>query len=379
VPLDPELAAFLESQKKLPPRSGMTIAETREFMRQRVALAGVAPEMHAVQDRVFAGVPCRIYTPYDEAEAPVLVYFHGGRFISGDLETHDPLCRTLAAESGCRIVAVDYRLAPEHPFPDAVEDALAVVKFAVANHDHVAVGGDSAGANLAAVAAHELRAQLAGQLLIYPMIDAVCGSRSYQEFAAGFGPGALDMQRGWREYVPANVDLRNPQVSPVYADDLTELPPAFVLTAEYDTLHDEGEAFAARLQAADVPVTLSRYDGAIHGFLQLGEVASLAREAITECADWLRGIFDLPFRMRLSDVLDLHSVAPRDVKAVVEEYLVEARQRGFQALRIIHGRGVGVQRETVRGVLAHTPFVESFQDAPGEAGGWGATVVALRR
>ncbi len=176
MPLDPEIAAFLESQKKLPPRSAMTIPETREFMRQRVALAGVASGMHAVEDRVLAGVPCRIYTPFDEAEPPVLVYFHGGRFISGDLETHDPLCRGLAAESGCRVVAVDYRLAPEHPFPAAVEDALSVVRFAIANHDHVAVGGDSAGANLAAVAALEMRAQLAGQLLIYPMIDAVCGT-----------------------------------------------------------------------------------------------------------------------------------------------------------------------------------------------------------
>ena len=286
--LDPELAAFLEREKKLPPRSAMTIAETREFMRQRVALAGVAPAMHAVQDRALAGVPCRIYTPYDEAEPPVLVYFHGGRFISGDLETHDPLCRTLAAESGCCIVAVDYRLAPEHPFPAAVEDALAVVKFATANHDRVAVGGDSAGANLAAVAALEMRARLAGQLLIYPMIDAVCGTRSYQEFAAGFGPGAHDMQRGWREYVPVSVDLRNPQVSPVHADELAELPPALILTAECDTLRDEGEIFAARLQAANVRLTLSRYDGAIHGFLQLGAVTSLARDAITECADWLR-------------------------------------------------------------------------------------------
>ncbi len=127
-----------------------------------------------------------------------------------------------------------------------------------------------------------------------------------------------------------------------------------------------------------MPVTVSRYDGAIHGFLQLGAVTSLARDAITECADWLRGIFDLPFRMPLSDVLDLHTVAPRDVKAVVEEYLVEAQKLGFRALRIIHGRGVGVQRETVRAVLARTPFVESFQDAPAEAGGWGATVVTLR-
>ena len=217
MPLDPEIAAFLESQKKLPPRSAMTIPETREFMRQRVALAGVASGMHAVENRLLAGVPCRIYSPFDEAEPPVLVYFHGGRFISGDLETHDPLCRGLAAESGCRVVAVDYRLAPEHPFPAAVEDALSVVRFAIANHDHVAVGGDSAGANLAAVAALEMRAQLAGQLLIYPMIDAVCGTSSYQEFAAGFGPGAQDMQRGWREYVPAGIDLKNPRVSPVYA------------------------------------------------------------------------------------------------------------------------------------------------------------------
>jgi acetyl esterase len=372
--LDPEVAAFLESQRALPARGSMSVAETREFMRLRISLAGPPVQIHRVENRAIAGVPCRVYTPSEDGNLPVVVFFHGGRFFSGDLDPHDPLCRELSAQSGCELVAVDYRLAPEHKFPAAVEDALAVVR---ALKGRFAVAGDSAGGNLAAIAARE--AGVACQILLYPMLDATCSMPSYSEFAEGCGLGAEDMKRGYREYLPpGDADLNDPQLSPLLSHDFASLPSAFILTAEYDTLRDEAEAYARRLESAGVPVTLARYDGMIHGFLQLGSVVRAAHDAIAEAADYLRAVFDLPFRMLVTDVLDLHSVPPKDVKAVVEEYLEEARMRGFKALRIIHGRGIGVQRETVRAVLARTPFVESFHDAPESAGGWGATVIDLR-
>jgi acetyl esterase len=377
VPLDPEVAAYLEGQKKLPPRGAMSVAETREFMRRRVALAGTPPELERVEDRAIARVPCRIYSPGAGDDLPLLLFFHGGRFFSGDLETHDPLCRTLAAESGCRVVAADYRLAPEHKFPAAVEDAIRVTRAVTANNPKVAVCGDSAGANLAAVVAREESEWIACQALVYPMIDATCSLPSYAEFAGGYGPGAEDMRRGWREYMPPGTDPKDPRLSPLWAVDLLDLPPAFILTAECDTLRDEGEEYARRLSKAGVSVTLSRYEGMIHGFLQLGSAVHRAQEAISECARYLRDMFGLPFRIPVTDVLDLHTVPPRDVKDIVEEYLEEARRRGFTALRIIHGHGIGVQRKMVRAVLSRTAFVADYRDAPQEAGGWGATLVTL--
>jgi len=172
---------------------------------------------------------------------PIVAYFHGGRFFSGDLESHDTLCRLLAMAAGCRVVAVDYRLAPEHRFPAAVDDACRAVEWACGRGVPVGLAGDSAGANLAGVAALAYRrSALRCQVLIYPMIDAECGAASYREFSEGYGPGAVDMQRGWAEYLPEGVDPRDASASPVYAVDVAGAAPAFVLTAEYDTLRDEG-------------------------------------------------------------------------------------------------------------------------------------------
>jgi acetyl esterase len=150
--------------------------------------------------------------------------------------------------------------------------------------------GDSAGANLAAVAANALRgnAQLAAQVLIYPMIDATCSLASHREFATGYGPTSQDMQRGWNEYLQAKTDPRNPRLSPLHQDNLHHLPPTLVITAEYDTLRDEGEHYAQKLAAAGVPVTCRRYSGAIHGFFTMQAVLRLAREALHDSAVFLR-------------------------------------------------------------------------------------------
>ena len=289
MPLDPEVAAYLKRQRAQPPRSSLDIEATRAMMRRGAALAGPAPELARVEDVTLPGpLPARQYWPETGTSLPLVVYFHGGRFFSGDLESHDTVCRVLALASGCRILAVDYRLAPEHRFPAAVDDARTAVQWALREGVPVGVAGDSAGANLAAGAALAHReAALGCQLLIYPMIDAACGTPSYTEFADGYGPGAADMRRGWSEYLPPGTDPRDPLVSPAAAESLAGAPPAFVLTAEYDTLRDEGEAYAWKLVQSGCLVQLKRYPGTIHGFFSLPSVLRVAREAMQDAGDFL--------------------------------------------------------------------------------------------
>ena len=285
MPLDPEIEAWLATQRGQPPRSSLTIEQTREMMRGMAALAGSPAAVARVEDVTIPGaVKVRQYWPPAEGSGlPVLVWFHGGRFISGGLDSHDGLCRALAAAAGCRVVAADYRLAPEHRFPAAVEDAGAAAAWAVTQSERVAVGGDSAGANLATVAAEGARCQV----LVYPMIDATCACPSHVRYATGFGPGSEDMKRGWHEYL-GEADPRDPRVSPVFTEDLSSAPPAFVITAEYDSLRDEGELYAERLREAGVPVRLRRYDGTIHGFFAMPGVLGVARRAIADAAAFLK-------------------------------------------------------------------------------------------
>ncbi len=290
MPLDPEVAAYLESQKGAPPRSSLDIEATRGMMRRNAVLTGSAPLLALVEDLFLSEtLNARQYRPAKGDSLPLIVYFHGGRFISGDLESHDPLCRLLARATNCRILAVDYRLGPEHPFPAALDDARFALSWAMTQSPSVAVMGDSAGANLAAVAALDHRgwSQLAAQVLVYPMIDATCSLASHNEFATGYGPGSEDMQRGWRDYLQNEADSRDPRVSPIYETNLSELPPTLVITAEYDTLRDEGELYAQKLVAAGVPVTLHRYPGTIHGFFTMQGIMRLARESLKEVATFL--------------------------------------------------------------------------------------------
>jgi acetyl esterase len=290
MPLDPEIAAHLERQMGLPPRSSLDIAATRQALRRAGALAGTPSPLPRTEDLLLpTDVRARLYWPALDEGLPLVVYFHGGRFFSGDLESHDTLCRRLTSASRCRILAVDYRLAPEHPFPAAFEDARAAVAWALGEGVAVGVAGDSAGANLAAGMALLHRGpSLRCQLLVYPMIDATCESASYAEFAEGFGPGGGDMRRGWGEYLPVGISPRHPMASPAFACELEGAAAAMVLTAEYDTLRDEGEAYAQKLARAGVPVQLRRYPGAIHGFFAMPGILRVAREAIDEAALFLR-------------------------------------------------------------------------------------------
>ena len=284
MPLDPDVAAFLDSRRGQPPRRSLSIEQTRQAYRD---LTGPPAPVALVEQIELTQCTVRQYWPRMGAHLPLLVYFHGGRFFSGSLDTHDSLCRTLAKRSGWRLAAVDYRLAPEHPFPAAVEDAFAAIEWARHAADVVAVAGDSAGANLAAVVAPGRTAQV----LVYPMIDATCRLPSHREFATeGFGPGSEDMKRGWDLYLPECVDPRDPAVSPLHAPSLAGLPPALVITAGFDPLRDEGKSYAARLNDAGVDVTHHAFPGAIHGFFHMSAQLASGREAIAIVSDFLQKV-----------------------------------------------------------------------------------------
>jgi acetyl esterase len=245
-------------------------------------------------------IDARLYVPTEAGEtSPLLVYFHGGGWVIGGLDTHDDPCRFLAARSGVRILAVDYRLAPEHPFPAAAEDSLVAYEWAAANAERlgvesgrIGVGGDSAGANLAAAACMMARdASLplpAMQLLIYPVAETAGTSPSRRTFGEGFLLTHGDMEWFEDHYLPPSVDRTDPRVALLEASDLSGLPPAYIATAGFDPLRDEGEAFAARLREAGVQVALRRHPGLIHTFANLTAICPTARAAMLEAAGALR-------------------------------------------------------------------------------------------
>jgi acetyl esterase len=248
-------------------------------------------------------IPVRVYRPSERAELPVLVYLHGGGWAICSLETHDASCRELANAADCVVVSVDYRLAPEHRFPAAPEDCYAALTWTARNAPslgadsrRLAIGGDSAGGNLSAVVALMARdregPRLCHQLLVYPVTDHSFDTDSYRENADAPILTREIMQGFWGLYLSRAEDGRHPYASPLRAEDLSGLPPAHVITAEYDPLRDEGEAYARRLSAAGVPVEQRRFDGMVHGFFGFGELIDLAREAVDDAARELRRAFD---------------------------------------------------------------------------------------
>ncbi|ETW98893.1 MAG: hypothetical protein ETSY1_17005 [Candidatus Entotheonella factor] len=251
----------------------------------------------AVENRHIPGpggdIPVRLFTPVNAGAGslPVLVYFHGGGWVVGDLDSHDVVCRSLANASGCKIVSVDYRLAPEHPWPAAPDDCLAAVQWVVAHAaelgvdaGRLAVGGDSAGGNLAAAVTLRARAangpNIAFQLLIYPAVDATMSLDSIESNGYSYFLEKAGMEWFYDHYLSHPADAKNPDVSPLFADDLSGLPPAYVVTAEYDPLRDEGRAYADKLQAAGVPVEYINYPTMIHGFFGFQAVVDVSGEAV---------------------------------------------------------------------------------------------------
>jgi acetyl esterase len=283
MPVHPEAQQLLDALRAagMPPFEAMTVPQAREAAKGFLDLQG-EPENIAVDNRTIPGpagdLPVRIYTPDGSAGRPLLVYFHGGGWVIGDLETVDKPLRSLALRSGVVVLSVDYRLAPEHVYPAAFDDSYAATVWAAqhaaelgADPAQVVVGGDSAGGNLAAAVALAARdrggPQLAGQLLIYPVTDFDFTTRSYEDNGEGYLLQRATMQWFWAHYLGAADLGKDPYAAPLRADNLVGLPPAFVMTCEFDPLRDEGEAYAARLRDAGVAVSARRYDGMLHGFL----------------------------------------------------------------------------------------------------------------
>jgi acetyl esterase len=298
MPLHPQTAAFLKLME-----AGAAPAEPDvEVMRAATRAnpnRGVGPALPEVEDGLVGDVPIRIYRP-ESGTLPALVYFHGGFWSIGDLNSADPMCRRLAAEAGCVVVSVDYRLAPEHPFPAGLEDAYAVTADVIRNADRygvrpdaVAVAGDSAGGNLATVSARLARDEgiaLVHQLLMCPNTDSGLDSSSFAEFGEGYGLSAATMAWFLGHYIGC-ADRSDPRIAPLRADDLSGMPSATVLTAEYDILRDEGEEYAHALSAAGVPVELRRYDGMMHNFVTLPDVFDDAVTARAWAVSRLRQAF----------------------------------------------------------------------------------------
>ena len=308
MPLDPEAKMLLEQLTAVVrPFDELSVAEARAAIAILSAAAGEGEAVARVENRTVPGprgeIPVRVYTPDGRAPFPMLVYYHGGGWVIGSLETHDGLCRHLANAAGAVVVSVDYRLAPEHPFPASGEDAYAATRWVAANAaviggdaKRIAVGGDSAGGNLAAVVPLMARDRggppLVFQLLVYPVTDTPsANTASYRENAEGYFLTAKMMHWFWNHYCGKNPDLSDPYLCPLRAKDLKRLPPALVVTAEFDPLRDEGEAYAARLREAGVPVTSKRYPGMIHGFFGMGTLLGQARTATKEAASTLCAAF----------------------------------------------------------------------------------------
>jgi acetyl esterase len=305
--LHPEVRALLEMMEAqgAPPLESQDPVEARGARVEGMKMLGGPPvEIGRVEDLSIPGpggaIPIRIYAIDHGGVRPALVYFHGGGFVFGNLDTHDTVCRVLAKESGAVVIAVDYRLAPEHKFPAAVEDSHAATLWVATNAERlgidasrIAVGGDSAGGNLATVIAMRFRDEggpaLAAQILLYPVTDVSSfDTASHRDFADGYflTRGAMAWFTG--HYVASDEHKGHPQVSPLLAPNLSGLPPALVITAEFDPLRDEGEAYAQRLRQAGVPVTVTRYPGMIHGFVSMHGVLSGGRQAIKEAAEFTK-------------------------------------------------------------------------------------------
>lgn len=305
MPLDPELAVLLDflAAPGNPPMWEMQPPQARaSFRTLTVDLRDPAllPEMAKVEESTIPGpageIPVRIYRPKAGDEAlPTVAFFHGGGWVIGDLDTHDLTCRTLAGETSSVVVSVDYRLAPEHRFPAAVDDALAATTW-VADHldelggnDVLGVAGDSAGGNLAAVVAQRLRDRVGAQLLIYPATDAPGEYASRVDNGEGYFLDAKTMAWFMEQYVAPGTDPTDPLLSPLYGD-LAGLAPAVVVVAELDPLRDEGKAYAEALRAAGVPVTLREFDSLIHGFVDMGRHSKAAQQAVLQTCELFRAL-----------------------------------------------------------------------------------------
>lgn len=298
------LLQYFQSSKLLPIEK-LPLHFARESFSTMCKKLNTPETIAEVTDREIPGykqnIGIRIYTPLGRGPFPTLVFFHGGGWVIGDIETHDPLCRSLANQAGCKVISVDYSLAPEEKFPVAVEDAYLSVKWVFENAENinvdanrVAVGGDSAGGNLAAVVCYLARErklpEIIFQLLIYPSAG-FSKTKSYEQYSEGYYLTKETMEWFRKNYLNSWEDIKNPLASPLLINDVTGLPKALVITAEYDPIRDGGEEYAMKLQRAGVPVECLRYDGMIHGFICMTEALDDGKNAITDMANALKDVF----------------------------------------------------------------------------------------
>lgn len=306
MPLSPQAEALLEQMKMtgFAYTPDLTVDRARAMLKAMQAGRPAPEPVARVANLTIPGpggeLPIRIYSPRGSGPFPVLVFFHTGGWQVGDLDTQDSLCRRLTNLTPCIVLAVDYRLAPEHPFPAAPEDCYAATRWAATHATRfqgdaarIAVGGDSAGGNLAAVVALMARdrggPQLALQLLICPATDFRLSSQSMEAYAEGYNVTRAQMTWTMNNYLPNAADRGHPLASPLLAPHLSGLPPALIITAEYDPLRDDGEAYGRRLEEAGGQAVVSRYDGMIHGFVDFFEEPG--RQACAEIAETLRVAF----------------------------------------------------------------------------------------
>lgn len=304
--LDPKFQAFLQTPgiELSPPPEGVTAAMMRAVMKAN-PMPVVAPPVHAKQDLAIRGpggdIRVRLYRPSAAPNLPLILHFHGGGFVLCDLDTHDGLCSELANASGCAVASVEYRLAPETRFPGPVEDCYAALEQLAAraaslgcDPARLAVCGDSAGGNLATVVAMLARdrkgPKLRYQAMIYPATDPGCDTASMRELASGYMLPQAMTKWFWAQYLSSPADAQNPLAAPIRStmEHLAGLPPATILTAEYDPLRDEGEKFSEMLRAAGVPVIARRYLGMIHGFASLPFITEVANRALADVGADLR-------------------------------------------------------------------------------------------
>ncbi len=306
MPVDAESEALLEERRHagLPPTTALSVADlraSREAWRKRSPIPAVS--VFHVADHVVpvagGSIGIRLYRPSSAISYPVIVYFHGGGWVLGDLEHSDALCRALCVATGAVVANVDYRLAPEHKYPTAVEDSYAALRFVCENAgwlgtdpDRLAVAGSSAGGNLATAAALMSRDRgspaIRAQLLVYPVLEEAYVFTSNETFSDGYIDSTEEKSWYWSQYLPGPEKASEPYACPLRAADLTRQPPTLVITAECDPVRDDGEVYVARLREAGVLARLSRYPGTLHGFFAMPGVLAKATVALAEASDFLR-------------------------------------------------------------------------------------------
>lgn len=306
MPLDPQAQKLLEMARAsgLPPLNQVSVDDARGRMAKALTYTG-EPEVRAsVEDISMPGsegnITLRHYRPLKNKTLPAVVFFHGGGWVLNSLNTHDHLCRALANQSGCAVLSVDYRLAPEHPYPAAIDDAWTATCWVCKHADElgidknrIGVAGDSSGGTQAAVVALLARdnngPSIACQALIYPVVDHwSAGTPSYNEAGSGYSLSKDLMIWFWNHYAPRGVEINDFRVCPLRASDFSALPPTLIVTAEFDPLRDEAEQYAQRLKAAGVSVQATRYEGMMHGFVIQFRLLDKGRRGLEEIAMFLR-------------------------------------------------------------------------------------------